>query len=111
MEKINSTSGRTIDALEDNSKPGLATRAMLHLLAFYRYFISPLLGSHCRFYPSCSSYAQTAFSRFGFFKGFYLTIKRLLRCQPFNTGGHDPVPEFSHQHKHRCIHTHGSDPL
>ena len=111
MEKINSTSDRTIDTLEESHKPSLAARLMLCLLAFYGYFISPLLGNHCRFYPSCSSYAQTAFSRFGFFKGCYLTVKRLLRCQPFNAGGIDPVPEYSQQHKHRCKHTHGSDPL
>jgi putative membrane protein insertion efficiency factor len=111
VAKINSTSHREIGVLNKTDKPGLAAKVALCLLAFYRYFISPLLGNHCRFYPNCSSYAQTAVSRFGFLKGCYLTLRRLLRCHPFNDGGLDPVPEYSHKHKHRCIDTHGSDPL
>jgi len=67
------------------------------LIKGYQYCISPLLGNNCRFYPSCSSYAVTAIERFGFFKGSYLAIRRLLRCHPFAQGGLDPVPQL-----HEC---------
>jgi putative membrane protein insertion efficiency factor len=57
--------------------------------------ISPLMAGHCRFYPSCSSYAIEALEKHGALKGSYLTVRRLLRCQPFCKGGCDPVPEPS----------------
>ncbi|MDC9729073.1 MAG: membrane protein insertion efficiency factor YidD [Methyloprofundus sp.] len=67
---------------------------LIGFLRFYRYFISPLLGSNCRFHPTCSSYAMQAISLHGALKGSYLTIKRLLRCHPFNNGDiDDPVPK------------------
>ena len=61
------------------------------LLKAYKYTISPLLPSACRFYPSCSSYAIEALEKYGFWKGTWLAIGRLLRCQPFCAGGYDPV--------------------
>ena len=68
--------------------------AILALLRFYKYFISPLLGNHCRFHPSCSSYAMQAITMHGAISGSYLTIKRLLRCHPFYHGDiDDPVPK------------------
>jgi len=67
---------------------------LIALLRFYKYFISPLLGNHCRFHPSCSSYAMQAISMHGAIAGSYLTIKRLLRCHPFYHGDiDDPVPK------------------
>ncbi|MGL4833484.1 MAG: membrane protein insertion efficiency factor YidD, partial [Shewanella sp.] len=54
----------------------------LQLLRGYKLFISPLLGQNCRFSPSCSTYSMQAIERFGFFKGSYLTSRRLFRCQP-----------------------------
>jgi len=60
----------------------------------YQYLISPLLGPHCRFYPTCSSYAQTAVERYGVMRGSWLAVRRLGRCHPWNAGGHDPVPEI-----------------
>jgi putative membrane protein insertion efficiency factor len=63
------------------------------IIRFYQKFISPMLPSSCRFYPTCSSYAYTALDRYGFFKGGWLAIKRISRCHPFNPGGIDPVPE------------------
>ncbi len=66
---------------------------LIALLRFYKYFISPLLGSHCRFYPSCSSYAIEAIQLHGAWKGSWLTLIRLLKCHPHHEGGVDPVPE------------------
>ena len=63
----------------------------------YRYLISPFLGSSCRFYPSCSQYAETAVLRHGVLKGLWLTLKRLGRCHPWHEGGLDPVPKKPQQ--------------
>lgn len=59
----------------------------------YRWFISPFLGANCRFYPSCSQYALSAFERHGVLKGSILTIKRLFKCHPWHPGGLDEVPQ------------------
>jgi putative membrane protein insertion efficiency factor len=64
---------------------------LLALIAFYRRAISPLLGPHCRFHPTCSSYAAEAIGRFGPLRGTALTLARLMRCHPFSEGGFDPV--------------------
>lgn len=61
------------------------------LIKFYRAFISPLKPPTCRFVPTCSEYALIAFERYGVWRGFYLTVRRLLKCHPFHKGGYDPV--------------------
>ena len=66
---------------------------LIALIKAYKFFISPLLGSNCRFYPSWSSYSLEALTRHGAIIGSYLTLKRLLKCHPFHQGGIDPVPE------------------
>ena len=58
---------------------------------FYKRFISPLFPPSCRFYPSCSDYSIEALRAHGFFKGIVLSVWRVLRCNPFNAGGYDPV--------------------
>ncbi|RPI47422.1 MAG: membrane protein insertion efficiency factor YidD [Betaproteobacteria bacterium] len=68
------------------------SKIALWLLAAYRYAISPMIGPACRFYPSCSQYAQEAIERYGFPRGVWLSIRRILRCNPWHCGGHDPVP-------------------
>ncbi|WP_259411696.1 membrane protein insertion efficiency factor YidD [Coxiella burnetii] len=70
---------------------------LLGLIKSYRYLISPVLMSSCRFYPSCSCYAETALKRCGVIKGSGLTVWRLLRCHPFHPGGVDFVPEKSNE--------------
>ncbi|MFO0387756.1 MAG: membrane protein insertion efficiency factor YidD [bacterium] len=64
-------------------------------LRAYRFFLSPWIGQQCRFWPTCSHYASEAIDRHGAIAGTYLASKRLLRCQPWCQGGHDPVPEKS----------------
>lgn len=58
----------------------------------YRTFISPLLGPTCRFYPSCSQYAEEALEVHGLLRGGWLAARRLCRCGPWHSGGYDPVP-------------------
>lgn len=68
-------------------------RIAILIIRFYQSYISKyiLLGSHCRFYPTCSQYSLEAYQKYGFLKGTYLTIRRILRCHPFNKGGYDPL--------------------
>lgn len=63
------------------------------LIKFYQKCISPLFPAKCKYHPTCSSYALTAFRRFGFIRGFLLAGWRILRCNPWSMGGFDPVPE------------------
>ena len=64
----------------------------LKLIKFYRVCISPYLGSHCRYTPTCSQYAYEAITKYGILKGGWLALKRLLRCHPWGGSGYDPVP-------------------
>ena len=59
---------------------------------FYRKFVGPYVPKTCRFEPSCSTYALEALRKWGPFKGLYLTVRRLLRCNPWGGSGYDPVP-------------------
>lgn len=61
-------------------------------IRFYRRVVGPLLPKVCRFHPSCSTYALQALEKHGGLKGAWLTVWRLLRCNPFHPGGIDPVP-------------------
>ena len=72
--------------------PTLAARVLLLGVEAYRVLLSPLLGGHCRYWPSCSVYAEEAIERHGAGRGLALTLRRLARCHPFHPGGHDPVP-------------------
>jgi putative membrane protein insertion efficiency factor len=65
---------------------------LICLIQLYRWGVSPLLGPRCRFYPTCSCYAQEAIDRYGALAGVYLGLRRLLRCHPWHPGGYDPVP-------------------
>jgi putative membrane protein insertion efficiency factor len=63
----------------------------------YRYFVSPLLQPACRFYPSCSMYAEQALRDHGAVRGGWLAARRLCRCGPWHSGGFDPVPANGHE--------------
>ena len=64
----------------------------IFLIKVYQRTLSRVMPSSCRFYPSCSEYGVQAIQKYGFFKGGWLTVKRIGRCQPFHPGGYDPVP-------------------
>lgn len=61
------------------------------LIKLYQKVISPMKPRTCRFYPSCSEYSIQAISKYGFINGGYKSIRRILRCNPFNPGGYDPL--------------------
>ncbi|EOR95090.1 Protein YidD [Arcticibacter svalbardensis MN12-7] len=67
-------------------------RIFLLIIRFYQYFISPLSGASCRFTPTCSQYAVEAIKKHGPFKGGWLMLKRISKCHPWGSHGHDPVP-------------------
>ncbi|WP_348650826.1 membrane protein insertion efficiency factor YidD [Thermodesulfovibrio sp. 1176] len=66
------------------------SKFFLILIKIYRRFISPIMPPCCRFYPTCSEYADQAIKKYGA-KGILLTIKRILKCHPFHPGGYDPL--------------------
>ncbi len=71
------------------------TYILIKLILGYKFLISPLLGHSCRYFPSCSDYSVEALKEFGFFKGVYLSVKRILSCQPWGRGGFDPIKKIN----------------
>lgn len=65
---------------------------IIHLISIYQNMPLPSHG-HCKFVPTCSNYAKEAITTYGVFKGSWLSLKRILRCNPWNSGGYDPVPQ------------------
>lgn len=65
------------------------SRLFIALIRFYQKILSPLFGPKCRFYPTCSEYAILAVKKYGFLKGFFKAVFRILRCNPFSKGGID----------------------
>ncbi len=63
------------------------------IIRLYKIFVSPLLPQSCRYYPTCSVYSMQAIKMHGFLKGGFLSLKRILSCNPLGKGGFDPVPE------------------
>lgn len=74
---------------------------LLSIIRFYRKHISPHLPAMCRYYPTCSCYAVEAIETHGAFKGFLLSLWRVLRCNPLSKGGYDPVPPKREKEKRR----------
>jgi len=68
------------------------SKIFVAMIRFYQHAISPLLGPACRYTPSCSQYGIEAIQKYGPFKGGWLALKRILRCHPWGSHGHDPVP-------------------
>lgn len=68
-------------------------KLFLFLLKTYKKIISPFLGNHCRFYPSCATYTHEAIDKYGIIKGLILGIVRIFKCHPFHPGGYDPIPD------------------
>ena len=62
------------------------------IIKFYQTLISPLLGSNCRFQPTCSEYCMDSLKTWGLLKGLYLSVKRIMKCHPWGGKGYDPVP-------------------
>ncbi|GAA4503629.1 membrane protein insertion efficiency factor YidD [Gluconacetobacter tumulicola] len=76
--------------------------ALVGAIRVYQRFVSPFLGSNCRFVPTCSDYAQEAIRRHGPLRGAFLAGWRILRCNPWNIGGYDPVPTREHARASCC---------
>src|SRR5690606_20076308 len=82
---------------DGDSVMGWGARIIVGSIRLYQFTLSTVMGKQCRFYPSCSYYMGDAVRRFGAWRGVYLGMARILRCHPWNRGGHDPVPEeFRH---------------
>ena len=69
----------------------ILTYVLIKLIKCYKFLISPLLGQSCRYLPTCSEYSIEAFKTYGFFKGLFFSVKRILSCHPWGRGGFDPV--------------------
>lgn len=72
---------------------------LISVIKGYRLLVSPWLGPHCRFYPSCSAYTMEAIQNHGAVRGLWLGARRLLKCHPYHPGGYDPVPG-QHRQEH-----------
>jgi len=90
MNQSSCSCGRTFDV--SRTIPGLPRRAARALIWLYRHTLSPLVGYNCRHLPTCSVYADEAIQQYGLWAGGWMTLARLLRCQPFGTSGIDNVP-------------------
>jgi len=69
----------------------ILTYILIKLIKCYRFLISPLLGQSCRYLPTCSEYCIDALKTYGFLKGLFFSVKRILSCHPWGRGGFDPV--------------------
>ena len=70
----------------------IVTFPFVLLIRGYQLIVSPILGSNCRFMPTCSEYALESFKAYGLIKGIYLTVKRIGKCHPWGSNGYDPIP-------------------
>ena len=70
----------------------LITFLVIKLIRLYQLILSPLLGSNCRFMPTCSEYAMESLKSHGLIKGIFLTLKRIGKCHPWGGHGYDPIP-------------------
>ena len=92
MRRSSSQSARSSARSMRETLKKILIAPFVFLIRFYQVCISPLKPPTCRFTPTCSQYALQAFKKHGVIKGFYLTVKRILRCHPWGGHGYDPVP-------------------
>lgn len=89
--------GRENDS--ERERLSLPARLFIQLIKSYQLFVSPRSGPCCRYTPSCSQYAIDALRIHGAFKGLFLAVWRIMRCNPFSKGGYDPVPNKTSEKK------------
>jgi putative membrane protein insertion efficiency factor len=85
---------RTLTLMNHQTVGWVIKEVIIGLITVYQNTFSILFGPCCRFTPSCSTYASLSIQRFGIIEGARLTLRRLIKCHPFHTGGYDPVPEI-----------------
>jgi len=85
-------------SLPTDKKTGMAASILLNLVRVYQLTFSAVFGRTCRHMPSCSSYTMQAIDRFGAWRGFWLGLARIARCNPWGSEGYDPVPETMPDH-------------
>ena len=83
---------RVIKESSDTAAPGLFGRVLVGFIRGYQLVLSPILGPRCRHLPTCSEYAAEAVARHGVWRGGWLALRRIVRCNPWGTSGYDPVP-------------------
>ncbi|WP_414673280.1 membrane protein insertion efficiency factor YidD [Methylophaga sp. UBA1464] len=76
------------------NRGGTMANILIAFVRAYRFLLSPFMGMHCRFQPSCSQYMIEAIQTHGSLRGVWLGLRRLSRCHPWHAGGVDPVPEL-----------------
>lgn len=76
-------------------------KLLIWLILFYQKYLSPLKGTKCPYFPSCSQYGLEAVRQYGALRGSLLSIWRILRCNPFSKGGYDPVPTMNKKEKEK----------
>ena len=69
----------------------ISKNIVISSINLYKYLISPLLGNNCRFVPTCSEYTKESIIKYGVIKGFWLGLKRIVKCHPWGKGGYDPI--------------------
>ena len=84
--------GKTREYFSESLAMNIVRYVLVRSIRAYQYLLSPFLGQHCRFHPSCSSYAIEALETHGLLKGTLLSVRRVSKCHPFHPGGVDPVP-------------------
>ena len=75
-------------------------KILIVLIQAYSYLLSPFLGNHCRYTPTCSEYSREAIEAHGVLRGGWLSCKRIVSCHPWHAGGYDPVPGQPTEHRH-----------